>query len=79
MNDHLIHPPDQDLIIIMLEVMCKGAETVLYCPSFVFTIFTYLKNGGKLPVTMGKPDNYYLPIGKSSVYQLGFLKVEVNF
>ncbi len=44
----------------------------------VVTVFTYRKNGGKLPVTRGKPGNYLLPIGKNSVYQLGFSKVKVN-
>ncbi len=29
--------------------------------------FTYCKNGGKLPVTKGKPGNYCLPIGKLSL------------
>ncbi len=30
-----------------------------------FSVFTYRKNGGKLPVTGGKPGNYHLPIGKN--------------
>ncbi len=40
---------------------------------FAVTIFTYCKNGGKLPVTKGKPGNYHLPIGKKSVYRQRFL------
>ncbi len=47
----------------------------MICSNF----FTYCKNGDKLPVTMGKSGNYYLPMGKNSVYQLGFLKVKLNF
>ncbi len=34
---------------------------------FAVTIFTYYKNGGKLPVTKGKPGNYHLNTVKNSV------------
>ncbi len=46
---------------------------------FAVTVFTSRKNGGKLPVTEGKPDNYHLPIGKKSVYQQRFFTVKFNF
>ncbi len=48
-------------------------------PRFAVTIFTYRKNGGKLPVTKGKPGNYGLPTGKKSVYQQRFFMVKLNF
>ncbi len=34
---------------------------------FAVTKFTYRENGGKIPVTEGKPGNYRLPIGKLSL------------
>ncbi len=50
-----------------------------WMPRFAVTIFTSCKNGGKLPVAEGKPSNYDLPLGKKTVYQLGFLTVKLNF
>ncbi len=34
---------------------------------FAVTVFTYCKNGVKLPVTKVKPGNYHLPISKLSL------------
>ncbi len=45
---------------------------------FAVTIFTYHKNGGKLPITKGKPNNYHLPIYKKSVYQQRFFTLKLN-
>ncbi len=48
-------------------------------PRFAVTVFTYRKNGGKLPVTGGKPGNYHIPIGKNLFTDRVFLTVKLNF
>ncbi len=59
--------------------MQHSSQSVGLLARFAVTVFTYRKNGGKLPVTKGKPGNYHLPIGKKSVYQQRFLTVKLNF
>ncbi len=56
-----------------------GKNAINSQPRLAFTIFNYHKNWGKLAVTEGKPNDYHLPIGKKSVYHLGFLAVKLNF